>query len=100
MYGCRFYCTVVGTGTWNAKIISKRYLLEHPEELKNYQVLKRNLASKYLDNRNAYRAEKHKHFLSYMSKAYKLYNIKDDESEIEKLKTVHTDYESIRRSKR
>jgi len=43
---------------WNNYLMMRNYLNSHPEEAKRYSFLKRSLADKYADDRNAYTAMK------------------------------------------
>ena len=86
------YIAPIGTRQWNIRYLNKKYFLEHPDELQEYQNLKQKISAEHSNDRIAYKSAK-KDFMDAISKkAYELYNACDDVSEIEKLKTIHTDF--------
>lgn len=61
---------------WDEFMYFKRYLLEHPEEIKEYENLKQELSNKYAKERKKYTAEKNEYISSILEKSYKLYGRK------------------------
>lgn len=66
---------VLGSEYWNEFIYFKKYLLEHPEYIKEYETLKKELSVKYAEERKKYTAAKNDFISSVLEKAYKLYNV-------------------------
>lgn len=66
---------LIGSDYWREFVYFKKYLLEHPKELKEYQNLKENLAQKYHDERKKYTAAKHEFITKILQEAYKIYNL-------------------------
>lgn len=64
---------LIGSEYWNEFMYFKRYLLDHPEEIKRYEQLKKDLSSKYANERKIYTAGKNEYISSILEKAYKLY---------------------------
>lgn len=62
-----------GSEYWNEFIYFKRYLLDHPESVKEYQKLKEELSVKYADERKKYTASKKEFISGILEKAYKMY---------------------------
>lgn len=57
------------TDEWKKHISFRDYLLKHPEEVQNYNVLKQSLAKKYKDDRGKYTEGKSDFILSIVDKA-------------------------------
>ena len=64
---------LIGSEYWDEFMYFKRYLLDHPEEIKVYENLKKDLSKKYAEERKKYTAEKNEYISSILEKAYKLY---------------------------
>lgn len=64
---------LIGSEYWNEFEYFKKYLLEHPEEIKTYEDLKKDLSTKYVEERKKYTAGKNEYISSILEKAYKLY---------------------------
>lgn len=58
---------------WNEFIFFKRYLIEHPQEIKRYQELKIKLSKEFSSDRKRYTREKNEYISNILKKAYKLY---------------------------
>lgn len=65
---------LIGSTYWREFIHFKRYLLDHPECVRDYQKLKEELSKKYADDRKKYTASKNEFFSNVLSRAYKMYN--------------------------
>ena len=63
---------LIGSEYWNEFEYFKKYLLEHPEEIKTYEDLKKDLSTKYVEERKKYTAGKNEYISSILEKAYKL----------------------------
>lgn len=61
---------------WNEFIYFKKYLLEHPQYIKQYEKLKSDLSVKYASERKKYTASKNEFISRILKKAYKLYKVK------------------------
>lgn len=66
---------IVGSEYWNEFMYFKRYMLDNPEEVRNYQVLKEQLSEKYANERKMYTASKNEFITNILEKAYKIYNL-------------------------
>ena len=53
----------------------KTYLLNHPETVKEYEILKKELSVKYQDDRKKYTASKNEFISSVLEKAKKMYKL-------------------------
>ena len=67
---------LIGSEYWDEFMYFKRYLLEHPKEIKKYENLKKELSKKYSQERKKYTAGKNEYISSILKKAYKLYGRK------------------------
>lgn len=67
---------LIGSEYWDEFMYFRRYLLDHPEEIKRYEELKKDLSVKYADERKKYTAGKNEYISSILEKAYKLYGRK------------------------
>ena len=67
---------LIGSEYWDEFMYFKRYLLDHPEEIKVYENLKKELSCKYAEERKKYTAGKNEYISSILKKAYKLYGRK------------------------
>lgn len=61
---------------WKEFIYFKKYLLEHPKTVKQYQKLKEKLSETFANDRKKYTSEKHQFISNILKKAYKFYNVK------------------------
>ncbi len=66
---------LLGSEYWNEFMYFKRFMLDHPESVKEYQKLKEELSEKYADDRKKYTASKNEFISGILEKAYKLYNL-------------------------
>lgn len=66
---------LLGSEYWNEFIYFKRYMLDHPESVKEYQKLKEELSVKYADERKKYTASKDEFISNILDKAYKMYRL-------------------------
>lgn len=66
---------IIGSEYWNEFMYFKRYLLDNPDAVKEYENLKCNLSEKYKDERKKYTAEKNEFISSILEKAYKIYKL-------------------------
>lgn len=64
---------VIGSEYWNEFVYFKRYMLDHPDEIKVYQILKEELSSKYANERKKYTSGKNEYISKILQKAYSLY---------------------------
>lgn len=67
---------LIGSEYWDEFMYFKRYMLEHPEEIKKYEDLKKDLSSRYAEERKKYTAGKNEYISEILEKAYKLYGRK------------------------
>lgn len=77
-FECRthyIHIQMLGSEYWNEFIYFKRYLLDHPESVKEYQKLKEELSVKYADERKKYTASKKEFISEILEKAYKMYKL-------------------------
>lgn len=58
---------------WNEFMYFKKYLLEHPEEIKKYEEIKKDLSQKFANERKKYTEGKNKYISTILEKAYNLY---------------------------
>ena len=65
----------IGSNYWNNFMYFKTYLLDHPETVKEYEELKRELSIKYQDDRKKYTASKNEFISSILEKAHKIYKL-------------------------
>lgn len=65
----------LGSEYWNEFIYFKRYMLDHPEAVKEYEKLKCELSVKYASERKKYTAAKNDFITSILEKAYKMYKL-------------------------
>lgn len=63
----------IGSTYWNNFIYFKKYLLEHPNLIKEYEALKKKLASVYFDDRKKYTAAKNEFISDILRKAKEKY---------------------------
>ena len=63
---------LIGSEYWDEFMYFRRYLLDHPEEIKRYEELKKELSVKYADERKKYTAGKNEYNSSIPEKAHKL----------------------------
>lgn len=66
---------LLGSEYWNEFVYFKKYLLDHPESVKEYQKLKEELSVKYADERKKYTAAKNEFITNILEKAYKMYHL-------------------------
>ncbi len=66
---------LLGSEYWNEFIYFKKYMLDHPESVKEYQTLKEELSVKYTDERKKYTASKNEFISGILDKAYKMYKL-------------------------
>lgn len=64
---------LIGSEYWDEFMYFKRYLLEHPKEIKKYESLKKKLSQKYAEERKKYTEGKNEYISSILKKAYELY---------------------------
>jgi len=60
---------------WNEFVYFKKYMLEHPDKVKEYQRLKEELSQKYADERKKYTAAKNEFISKILKEAYKIYDL-------------------------
>lgn len=65
----------IGSTYWNNFMYFKTYLLNHPETVKEYEILKKELSVKYQDDRKKYTASKNEFISSVLEKAKKMYKL-------------------------
>ena len=65
----------IGSTYWNNFMYFKTYLLDHPETVKEYEELKRELSIKYQDDRKKYTDSKNEFISSILEKAHKIYKL-------------------------
>ena len=63
----------IGSTYWNNFIYFKKYLLEHPSLIKEYEDLKKSLASIYFNDRKKYTSAKNEFISSVLKKAKDIY---------------------------
>lgn len=66
---------LLGSEYWNEFMYFKRYMLDHPESVKEYQKLKEELSVKYADERKKYTASKNEFISNILKQAYKIYKL-------------------------
>lgn len=66
---------LLGSEYWNEFMYFKRYMLDHPESVKEYQKLKEELSVKYVDERKKYTASKNEFISNILEQAYKMYKL-------------------------
>lgn len=66
---------MIGSTYWNNFMYFKTYLLDHPESVKEYEDLKRELSIKYCDDRKKYTSSKNEFISSILEKAHKIYKL-------------------------
>lgn len=64
---------LIGSEYWNEFVYFKRYMLEHPEEVKVYEKLKKELSVQYASERKKYKAGKNEYITGILQKALNLY---------------------------
>ena len=65
----------IGSTYWNNFMYFKTYLLNHPETVKEYENLKKELSVKYQDDRKKYTASKNEFISSVLEKAKIMYKL-------------------------
>ena len=65
----------IGSTYWNNFMYFKTYLLDHPETVKEYEHLKKELSVKYQDDRKKYTASKNEFISSVLEKAKIMYKL-------------------------
>jgi len=60
---------------WDNFVYFKRYLLDHPEKVKEYEKLKTQLAEIYANDRKKYTASKNDFISAVLEESHKLYNL-------------------------
>ena len=65
----------LGNNYWNELVYFKRYMLDHPQDVKEYEKLKCELSVKYANERKRYTAAKNEYISSILEKAYKMYKL-------------------------
>lgn len=63
----------IDSPNWETHVLYKRYLLENPEVVKEYEKLKKELAKKYPNDRKSYTAGKNEFIQKVLEKARKKY---------------------------
>lgn len=66
---------LLGSEYWNEFMYFKRFMLDHPESVKEYQELKEELSVKYADERKKYTASKNEFISNILEQAYKMYKL-------------------------
>lgn len=66
---------LLGSEYWNEFMYFKRFMLDHPESVKEYQKLKEELSVKYADERKKYTASKNEFISKVLEQAYKMYKL-------------------------
>lgn len=66
---------LLGSEYWNEFMYFKRFMLDHPESVKEYQKLKEELSVKYADERKKYTASKNEFISNILEQAYKMYKL-------------------------
>ena len=64
---------IIGSEYWNEFMYFKKYMLEHPEEIKKYEQLKNTLSKQYQNDRKKYTKGKNEYISGILEKAYRLY---------------------------
>ena len=70
------HLSIVGSARWNEQVYFKKYLLEHPEIIAEYENLKKDFATKHANNRTEYTSAKDVFIKSILEKAYIFYGVK------------------------
>lgn len=65
----------VGSSYWNDFVYFKKYMLDNPEAVKEYEILKCELAEKYSNDRKLYTKSKHEFISNILEKSFKIYNL-------------------------
>lgn len=63
----------INSSNWETHVLYKRYLLEHPEVIREYEKLKEELAEKFENDRKQYTAGKNEFIQNILEKARKEY---------------------------
>lgn len=66
---------LLGSEYWNEFMYFKKFMLDHPESVKEYQKLKEELSIKYADERKKYTASKNEFISNILEQAYKMYKL-------------------------
>ena len=65
----------IGSTYWNDFVYFKKYMLEHPDAVKEYENLKCELSVKFANDRKSYTKSKHEFISGILEKAMKMYNL-------------------------